>query len=577
MTEARGAARVAAVAVAVLAIGVVAVVAARAGPVWALSGSSPASLLVELSAAAALVAAGVVVCVRGPDGRSGELLAAAGLLRLVAEWNNPEGAPGALVFTVGLALAAAAAGPLAHAVLVHGTGQLRDTASWVAATAVYAAAVGLLGVAPALVADPQAEGCASCPANLLRVTTRSSLNESLHRWGLVLLVGALALTIILALLRVGFASSAQRRLIAPVVIPGCVTLGLIAGDAAHSWQRGFLSNDPVDRRMWLLEAVAIWLVVGGVVWQRAAARRFRAALARVVMEQADSPRPGGLREALADALGDPDLDLLHAQGDGWIDGQGRTRDLPEREEFATTELAREGRVVATLVHRRGLLDDSVLVQELERTAGLALEHDRLNAELHSQLAQLKASRVQVVEAGDIERRRLERDLHDGAQQALAGLAMGLGVARANATDRTRAERLGAAQDAVRGALAELRTTAHRISPAALGDGGLAAALDVLAEWAPQLEIVRVPAERFDPAVESAAYFVVASIASTVDARIVVDARRERDTVVLEVNAAAAPGALFDVRDRIEALDGRLDVERVADDWSVVRVALPCAW
>src|SRR4051794_24063404 len=166
MTEAGRAIRIAAVAVVVVALGVVAAVAARAGPGWAFSGSSPASLLLALSAAAALVAAGVVVCVRGPDACSGVLLAAAGLLRLVAEWSNPDGAPGALVFTVGLALTAAAAGPLAHAVLVHGTGQLRDAASWVAATTVYAAAVGLLGVAPALLADPQAGGCPGCPANL---------------------------------------------------------------------------------------------------------------------------------------------------------------------------------------------------------------------------------------------------------------------------------------------------------------------------------------------------------------------------------------------------------------------------
>ncbi len=559
-----------------VALGVVAGVAARAGPDWALSGSSLGLLLVELASAAALVGAGIVVWVRGPDARSGLLLASAGLLRLVAEWNNPDGAPGAFVFTVGLALSAAAVGPLAHALLVHGTGRLRDAASWLAATTVYVAAVVLLGVAPTLVADPRAEGCPDCPANFLRVMTHPHVEARLQRWGLAIVVGALALTIVIVLARLAFASNAQRRLVAPVVIPGCATLALVAADGAHSRHRGFLSNDPVDRRLWLLEAVAIWLVVAGVAWQRLAARRFRAALARVVVELADSPPPGGLRGALAYALGDPDLQLLHADGGGWIDGQGRTRRLPEPTDVARTELARDGRVVAALVHRPGLLDDPVRVQELERTAGLALEHDRLNAELRAQLSHLRISRAQVVAVGDTERRRLERDLHDGAQQALAGLAMSLGVARASTTNRTRAERLAAAQDAVRVALAELRAMAHRISPAALGDAGLAAALDVLAEWAPQLEVAHVPAERFDPAVESAAYFVVASVASTVSGRIVVDARRESDTFVVELRAAEAPGALTELEDRIEALDGRVVVEQTTGGGSVLRITLPCA-
>ena len=292
VTEVRRTAHFGAVAVMVVVFGVVAVVAARAGPGWAFSGSSLASLLVELTARRRRSSPrGSWSACAAPMPARAVLLAAAGLLRLVAEWNNPDGAPGALVFTVGLALAAAAAGPLAHAMLVHGDGQLRDAASWVAAITVYAAAVGLFGSGagarrrssrrglPGLLSEP----ASGHDAILV-------LGESFYQWGLVLLVGALALTIFVALLRVALASSAQRRLIAPVVIPGCVTLGLIAGDAAHSWQRGFLSNDPVDRRLWLLEAVAIWLVVGGVGWQRASARRFRAALAGVVMELADSPR-----------------------------------------------------------------------------------------------------------------------------------------------------------------------------------------------------------------------------------------------------------------------------------------------
>jgi signal transduction histidine kinase len=378
------------------------------------------------------------------------------------------------------------------------------------------------------------------------------------------------------LVRLASSSRAQRLLVAPVVGPGCVGVALVAVDAAHSWRRGFLSNDPVDRRLWLLEALALLLVVAGVIWQRIAARRFRGAVARVVVELADSARPGALRDALATTLGDPDLELFHADDGGWIDGKGRARPIDEPgSQRAATELIRDGRVVAALVHRRGLLDDPARVSELERTAGLALEHERLHAKLQAQLVALRASRAQIVAVGDAERRRLERDLHDGAQQALAGLAMSLGLARASATDLARAERMGAAQDPVRAALAELRAMAHRISPAALQDAGLAAALDVLAEWAPQVEIAHVPVERFDASVESAAYFAVAAIASTVSGRIVIDAHHTDGTLIVDVGLTERPGELLEIEDRIAALDGRLLVDNVADGGVVVRVALPC--
>jgi signal transduction histidine kinase len=210
------------------------------------------------------------------------------------------------------------------------------------------------------------------------------------------------------------------------------------------------------------------------------------------------------------------------------------------------------------------------------TAGLALENDRLHAELRAQLAQLRNSRAEIVAVGDAERRRLERDLHDGAQQALAGLAMSLGLARAGAVDPLRGQRLELAQDAVRAGLAELRALAHRISPVALADAGLAAALGVLGEWAPQVEIARVPLQRLDPAVESAAYFAVAELARTTRGRIAIDARVEGATLKLDVLAADAPGSLIDLEDRVAVLDGELRVEPARDGATLLRITLPCA-
>jgi signal transduction histidine kinase len=184
---------------------------------------------------------------------------------------------------------------------------------------------------------------------------------------------------------------------------------------------------------------------------------------------------------------------------------------------------------------------------------------------------LRDSRAAIVAAGDAERRRLERDLHDGAQQALAGLAMSLGLARAGAPE----PHLAVAQDAVRAALAELRALAHRISPAALSDAGPAAAFDVLAEWNPRLEIVRVPQRRFAPAVESAAYFSVAELAGATTGRLVLDARVEGTTLRLDVLAEQAPAALAELEDRVAAVAGDLVVAPAEGGGTLLRIGLPC--
>jgi signal transduction histidine kinase len=166
-----------------------------------------------------------------------------------------------------------------------------------------------------------------------------------------------------------------------------------------------------------------------------------------------------------------------------------------------------------LLPRTGLLDNPELVEEVASAARLALENERLQAEVRAQLEDLRASRARIIEAGDAERRRLERDLHDGAQQRLVGLTLALRLLRAQLgpdQDQQLTARLDEAEAELRRAVTELRGLAHGIHPAVLSDEGLAAALEALAEGtlAP-LRIAAVPQERFPPAVETAAYMVVA--------------------------------------------------------------------
>ena len=228
-----------------------------------------------------------------------------------------------------------------------------------------------------------------------------------------------------------------------------------------------------------------------------------------------------------------------------------------------------------VLHRPGLLDDARLVQELGRAARLAIDHERLQSHQLAQLARLRATRTATVAAGDAERRRLERDLHDGAQQSLAALAMAIGLARGAHSDR-RGERLALGQAHVREALNRVRAMAHAAYPAALDDAGLTAALDVLGDWRPQVELTRVPEARLDHELETSVYFIVAALTRGSNSAVVaVGIDRERDHVVIEVRTAGGV-ELGEAEDRVGALGGRLAVDGTSGGGMALRVELACA-
>ena len=221
---------------------------------------------------------------------------------------------------------------------------------------------------------------------------------------------------------------------------------------------------------------------------------------------------------------------------------------------------------------------------------LALENERLDAELRARIEELQASRARIVEAADYERRRLERDLHDGAQQRLVTLALNLRLAQskfesdpeeAAALVEESAVGLGEATD-------ELRELARGLHPAVLSDRGLGPALQALAGRAPvPVSLGEAPPDRLPPAVESAAYFVVAealtNVARYADAsKAEVSVSRTNGRVEVEVRddgvGGADPGVgtgLRGLSDRVAALNGRLKVESPAGEGTVVRAVIPC--
>jgi signal transduction histidine kinase len=547
---------------------------ARDDPSYWFAGTSTTAAVAFLTAGWALIGCGLGFWLRRPASRFGPLLAAAGLVWFLPEWINP-GIGSALAFTVGLCLYAACPPLVGHAVLAYPSGRLGSRTERGAVAAAYAGGVLVLGILPTLFYDPQVQGCTQCPHNLLAVSDRNDLWTDFNRVGFYLgVVWAFALAA-LAIWRLVRASTWGRA----VFVAGAVYLGLVAAWFASSLDQGVLSNGSLERRLWLAQAAALAVLAVAVAGSWVRSRRARSVVARLVVDLARSPPPGGLRDVLAETVGDPELVLAYPL-DGTsrlVDVQGRPVELDDRQE--QTRLIRDGGVVAVLAHSPGLLADEQLVDEVAAAARLALENERLRAEVGARLEELRASRARIIEAGDAERERLERDLHDGAQQRLVGLTLSLRLARAQLATGSRPEAVRLLDEAdaeLREAIADLREIAHGIFPAVLADEGLAAAVEALAEdGRVPVRIRHLPEGRFAPQVEAAVYTVLAEAVRATTIGVVVEAKLSGDALLVEIETHDDLGLdLVALHDRLGALDGRLTVRR-EDGTVTLRAELPC--
>jgi PAS domain S-box-containing protein len=267
-------------------------------------------------------------------------------------------------------------------------------------------------------------------------------------------------------------------------------------------------------------------------------------------------------------------------------------------DYETVRLRKDGTLVAVSIAAAPVRDGSgrvvsnmVAYTDITERKAQEAEVHRLNAELHDRLEDLAASRARIVAAGDVERRRLERNLHDGAQQRLVALSLALRVALAKLDSDPVAARatLAAAGDELALALAELRELARGLHPAVLSDRGLRAAVEMLAGRSPvPVEIAEVPDERLPEPVEAAAYYLIAEAltnvakyagASTVQVRVAAS----EETVVVEVADDGVGGAdpasgsgLRGLADRVEALGGSLAVASPAGAGTSLRAEIPRA-
>ncbi len=568
---------------AALAVGLGALAVAQGpGRLTTYAGRSGLAATLTVAAGLALVVAGLVTAFSHPAGRIGDPALLAGLVWFAPVWVGWDKGP-PLVRTLGMLAAGFAFPLLLHLVVAYPSGRLRGAVARALVSAVYLEAA-LAALGRALFRDPffDPDCWANCTDKVFLLRSLPPLARGIEvadRWFTAAAATALVTLCACRLLR---DSGPARRALLPVALPAILLAATVVAHAIALQRRPLEDpSDPAFRAIFVIGCVAVLLLAAGLVWAAVRMRVQRRAVARIATSLGQAPRPGSLQAALAQAVGDPDLKIAYWLPDSQrhVDANGRPVAEPVAAPGrALTALIRDRRQIAVVSHTAALPD---LERELGAAVRLALENERLQAEVLAQLGDLRASRVRIIETGDTERRRLERDLHDGAQQQLLALSYDIRLARAQAQaddDRQTGSLLTQATDQAQAALSELRELAHGIYPAILAEAGLAAALATLADAAPLPVEIRDAAQgRYPAAVETAAYLLVAEALQDATGRgashaaisVVRDGGRLVATV--EDDGSDRTSAMIQLADRVGALDGKLDVEPRR-----LRAELPCA-
>jgi signal transduction histidine kinase len=535
------------------------------------AGRSGLAATLTVVAGLGLVVAGLVTSFSRPAGRIGDLAVLAGLLWFAPVWVGWDKGP-PLVRSLAMLAAGFTFPLLLHLVLAYPSGRLHGTAARVLVIAGYLEAA-LVALGLALFRHPFFDpNCwANCSDNRFLVHSVPRLARAIEvgdRWFTVAAAAALVTICAWRLLQ---DSGPARRALVPIALPA-ILLAVTVIAHAIALQRMPLEDpsDPIFGAIFVIGCVGVLLLAAGLVWATVRMRLQRRAVARIATSLGQAPLPGSLETALAQAVGDPELRIAYwlSATDHYVEANGRP--VPEpvaTPRRAVTSLVRDSRQIAVVSHTAALPD---LERELGAAVRLALENERLQAEALAQLDQLRASRVRIVETGDNERRRLERDLHDGAQQRLLALSYDLRLARAQAQadgDSQSGSLLTQATDQAQAALEELRELAHGIYPAILTEAGLAAALATLADAAPLPVEIRDAAQgRYPAAVETAAYLLVAEALDDAAGRgashAAISAMQDGGRLVVTVqdDGTDRTSAMVQLADRVRALEGRLAVE-----------------
>ncbi len=564
-------------------------VAAGAGAVWLAAHQPPgrptqADALITALVGVSLLGSGLTSWRARPQNRLGPVMVFTGFAWFAAQLSE---ASVAWLYTIGLAVQYVFIAGFVYLLLSFPSGRLggkldRWLMGWVLALT-----VGLEWLAM-LYGNKSGLRCPACPDNLAQLFDNDKLSNGLLN--LQRLLGAIVVTTIIGLLiwRWWQASPAQRRAVAPVLIAGCGTLAALVWTVVFDLLGDPLGSLPAHVYYLMFATVPIAMVF--VFLQR---RLARGMVAGLVVELGEPSSSSDLREALARALGDRSLELAFwfPAERCYVDGDGGLVRLPGADSGrSSTFVERDGQPIAVLLHDPVLEHNAELVRSVCAAASLALENERLQAELRARLVELQASRARLVEATDAERRRIERDLHDGTQQRLVSIAMSLGLLESRLpADATAAQPLvRETRDALALALQELRELTHGIHPPLLAERGLAAALEELCRRAALPTHLTVAIDRRLPdQVETAAYFVASEALTNAakhshgsEVRVAASYEQKRLTVEVAddgIGGASAVGGsgLRGLADRVEALGGRFTASSPPGRGTTLRAEIPC--
>ncbi len=519
--------------------------------------------------------AGVVTHLRRPGNRTGLLMMVVGVA-FFAEDLQLSTDPA--VFSAGLLFVHASTPAIVHLVLAFPHGRLPTTAARVLTATTYAVVYGYTALRVLTYDSTDFHR----PENLLLAADRPDLlataTDVLDAVG-VLIAAGVVLTLVR---RFRAADPGLRAALAPVLLIAFIGgIAALAGSAVGGRHSLYPVLAPVYRVAFCAWPLAF---LAGALWTRPR----RAVIADLLIAAGRPDATGGLRDTLAVALRDPSLRLGRWRPDagGFVDDRGALVSA------GTVLRDREGRPLGALSRTEVPWEDVRTAEAVAALAALVLDNERLAVEARERLAEVRASRARLVSAADDERRRVERDLHDGAQQQLVVLALMLRMARHRfdelpERDPVLADRLDQCAARLDEALAALRELAHGIHPAVLTEAGLVPALGALAARSPRpVDVEAADLPDLPAPVAATAYFVAAEAVTNAlkHARaetIRVAVRCEPGTLHVSVHDDGVGGAdpaggtgLVGLRDRVGALDGTLEIRGGPAGGTVVHAALP---
>jgi signal transduction histidine kinase len=525
----------------------------------------------------AYVLAGVTAWWRRPESRLGPLMIAAGFGTFISMlgWSNVD-----LLRTIGQTLDFLPPILFLHVFLAFPSGRLERSSERVIVAGAYVTGIGL-GFVRMLLGGFGSDG-------MFSLTTEPGVADVVLR---VQLVTSAALAVagigVLVARRRGAGRPLRRSL---TLLHDSFALALVMiAVLAMRHALGISGFETIQRITFFVVGLAPLAFLIGLLQARLA----RSAVGDLFVELRADPAPNDLRDALARALRDPSLRLAYwlPQFRSWADLDGQPMELPSSDSGrATTVVDQDGERVAALVHDPALREEPELLVAVGAAAAIALENGRLHAELRARLEELKGSRARIVDASQNERRRLERNLHDGAQQRLIALSLELSLLEERmVSDPEARARLDQARREIATSLEELRDVARGIHPAVVSGHGLAVALEQLAARAPVPVRLNVGlAGRLPERLEVAAFYLVSESLANVGKHAkatlaTVDVARTNGHIVVEVADDGIGGAdtelgsgLRGLADRVEALEGRLRIWSPNGGGTRLRAEIPCA-